>query len=197
MPTQEEIEAQAAQEKTATEALSATEAKPSGTTEHMIPKSRFDEVNQAKKELQERLETLEKESKERLEKQLQEQGKYKELAEERAKQLAELQPKAEQIEIYETTLKGVLNSQIAQIPEDRRTLVPSALSTKDQLDWIAQNQKLLLKSTPFNIGAGEGNNGSEESKTEITPAIAKGAKLFNLSDEQVTKIKNRKPEEAD
>ena len=87
-----------------------------------------------------RLAVVEKENQERLEKQLEEQGKFKELAEERAQQLAEALVKAEKLEDAQEALKKVLESQIEQIPEDKRKLVPDKLSTEEQLKWIANNR---------------------------------------------------------
>ena len=129
----------------------------------------------ANKAAAERLAAIEKEGQERLEKQLAEQGKYKELAEERAKAIAEMQPKADQLEAAQATLKLVLTAQIEQIPEDKRSLVPNKLSTEDQLEWISQNRGLLSKKTPFNIGAGQqgGTDNGGESLTAEELAICK------------------------
>lgn len=61
--------------------------------EHMIPKSRFDEVNAKQKELVDQLAKIEADRVAAERKALEEQGKHKELAEQRAKQLAEMESK--------------------------------------------------------------------------------------------------------
>ena len=144
----------------------------------------------ANKSALERLSAIEKEGQERLEKQLQEQGKYKELAEERAKALAEMQPKADQLEAAQATLKLVLNAQIEQIPEDKRSLIPSKLSTEDQLEWISQNRALLSKSKPFDIGAGKQGGTGNEGDT-LTAEELEYCKKMNVKPEDYAKAKKK------
>ena len=136
----------------------------------------------------EKLAAMEKENQDRLEKQLKEQGKYKELAEERAKALAEMQPKADQLEAAQATLKQVLAAQIEQIPEDKRSLVPDKLSTEDQLEWISQNRALLSKKTPFNIGAGQ-QGGTDNGGDSLTAEELAMCKKMNVSPADYAKQK--------
>jgi len=133
-----------------------------------------------------RLATIEKENQERLEKQLTEQGKYKELAEERAKALAEMQPKADQLEAAQATLKLVLAAQIENIPESKRSLVPSKLSTEDQLEWISQNAGLLSKSPSIDQGSGK-LGGTQDATVDLTPEQREIAKKMNVKPEDYAK----------
>ena len=142
----------------------------------------------ANKQAADRLATIEKENQDRLETQLKEQGKYKELAEERAKALAEMQPKADQLEAAQATLKQVLAAQIEQIPEDKRSLVPDKLSTEDQLEWISQNRALLSKKTPFNIGAGQ-QGGTDNGGDSLTAEELAMCKKMNVSPADYAKQK--------
>jgi len=144
---------------------------------------------EANKNAADRLAAIEKENQERLEKQLQEQGKYKELAEERAKLLAEMQPKADQLEAAQATLKQVLAAQIEQIPEDKRTLVPGKLSTEDQLDWIAQNRALLSKTKPIDVGAGKLGGSADNGSADLTAEELEMAKKMNVKPEDYAKSK--------
>jgi len=138
-------------------------ASSASNDEHMIPKSRLDEVLKANKDLQVKLEQVEKERQEQLEAQLKEQGRYKELAEQRAKELAELKPKAETVDTYEATLISVFNTQLAEIPENMRGLIPD-------------------------IGAGK-QGGSAPETLELTPEELETAKQFGMSPEEYAKYK--------
>lgn len=164
-------------------------------SEHMIPKSRYDDANKKYQDEKKRADALEKANKESADAQLKEKEDFKTLYEQAQGTITELKPKAEIVDQAEETLKEVLTSQVEQIPEDRRQLIPTELSTKKQLDWISKNRALLLKPSATDIGAGK-KGGSEDTKTKITPAIQKGIDAFNLSQEQVENIQKRKPLEG-
>ena len=144
----------------------------------------------ANKAAAERLSAIEKENQSRLETQLKEQGKYKELAEERANKIAELQPTADKLEAAQATLKLVLAAQIEQIPEDKRGLVPNKLTTEDQLEWISQNRALLSKSKPFDIGAGK-QGGTDNGGESLTPEELAIAKKMGVKPEDYAKSKKK------
>lgn len=168
-------------------------AEPSAETknaenQYMIPKSRFDEINEENKKLQARLDALETESQKRLETQLAEQGKYKELAEERAQKLAEAQAKADQLEATQAVLSNYLKSQIEEIPEDNRSLIPDTLPVEQQLDWIARNRSKLIKPAAPNIGAGQ-RGGSGEQTVNLTAEEMEISKRFKMSPEEYAKFK--------
>lgn len=158
-------------------------------TEHMIPKSRLDEVLDSNRKLQERIEAVEKERAEQLEKQLQEQGKYKELAEQRAQELANLQPKAKLVDEYEETLKSVLAAEIATLPEEYQDVVPDGLSTKQQIDWLAKNKAKFMKADAFDIGAGKRGIKKNEKTAELTPEEIETAHSFGYTPEEYAKMK--------
>ena len=175
-------------EKQVASAESSAETKKT-ENEHMIPKGRFDEINNANKKLQERLDALERESHERLEAQLKEQGKYKELAEERAQKLAKAQAKADQVEVYQEVLSKHLQAQIEIIPEDKRSLIPDTLPVDEQLAWIARNRALLTKLAPPDVGAGR-RGGSQEESVELTPEEMQIAKDYGMTAEEYAKYKD-------
>jgi len=136
-----------------------------------------------------KIELIEKENQKRLEAQLTEQGKYKDLAEERAQQLAKAQAKAEKVEAYQEVLSKHLTAQIEEIPEDMRSLIPSSLPVEDQLDWIAVNRAKLVKPLAQKIGAGE-RGGSQEKSVDLTDEERAIARKFNMTDEEYAKNKN-------
>jgi seryl-tRNA synthetase len=156
--------------------------------ENMVPQSRLNEMAEKNRQLQERLDATEKERQDQLEKQLQEQGKWKELAEQRAQELATLKPKAEQVDTYEATLKKVLDAEIATLPEEYQDVVPEGLSTKDQLDWLAKNKSKFMKAEPFDIGAGK-RGVKPEKKTELSEEEKDMARQYGMSEEKYAEYK--------
>jgi phage I-like protein len=156
--------------------------------EHMIPKSRLDEVLDSNRKLQERLDATEEERQEQLEKQLSEQGKWKELAEQRAQELASMKPKADLVDEYETVLKEQLTAEIATLPDEYQDVVPDGLSTKDQLRWLAKNKAKFMKAEPYDIGAGKKGT-KPDKKAELSPEEREIARMYNISDEEYVKYK--------
>ena len=163
-------------------------ASPASPSEHMIPKSRLDEVLESNRKLQEQLTRTEKERQDQLEAQLKEQGKWKEIAEQRANEMAALKPKAEQVEAIEVTLKEVLATQIAELPENLRSLVPDDLTTQQKLSWLSKNKALLLKPKAVDIGAGK-QGGSAPEGTTLSPEEMEFAKAFGVKPEDYAKRK--------
>jgi len=156
--------------------------------EHMIPKSRFDEVIKANKEMTDRLTAIEKASKEAEEKRMVDQQKYAELADLRLKEIEALKPKAAVAEESEKVLKSVLDAQIAEIPESLRGLVPEGLTIPQTLGWIAKNKALLLKPAGFDIGAGN-RGGNAPATIDLTQEEISAAKRLGVKPEEYAKYK--------
>ncbi len=160
--------------------------------EHMIPKSRLDEEIKKRKESEKTLAALEKEKASATEKHLEEQGKYKELAEDRATTIGELQPKADMVESYEKTVADILVAEIEALPEAARELVPSELSDQQQLNWIAKNKTNLSKPNAFDIGAGKRGSENGEIIVDLTAEEKQAAKNMNVSEKDYAKNKKIK-----
>ena len=90
------------------------------------------------------------------------------------------------IPAYEETLTKVLAAQVAELPEDKRGLVPDALTTQQKLDWIAKNAAILKAPAPFDIGAG--SRGGSQKPVNITAEQHEMAVRFGMSD--VENLKN-------
>lgn len=156
--------------------------------EHMIPKSRFDEINTKAKKLEDELRKIEEERQKEIEERLVEQQQYKELAEKRGKDLAELQAKAQKVDAYEQTLTAVYEASLQELPEDMRDLVPEELSIQQKLNWLSKNKARLLKPISPDLGAGKrGGGGSSDAK--LTPEEADIAKRFGMTPEEYAKYK--------
>jgi ribonucleoside-triphosphate reductase len=191
MPTPEEIKAAEVAKKAADEAAAkqAEEVKNKGDNEHMIPKSRFDEVNDEKKKLADRLAQIEAEQKIETEKRLIEQQEYQKLAETRGKELADLQPKAAKVDAMEKTLVDVLTAQVAELPEDKRGLIPDELSTQQKLNWLAKNAAILKAPAAIDVGAGKHGAESGVDIKSLTPEELAIAKRAGISAEDYAKNK--------
>jgi DNA repair exonuclease SbcCD ATPase subunit len=162
--------------------------------EHMIPKSRFDEINTHYKDALKKAEAAEKALKEAQEIRLKEKEDYKALYEQTTSELSELKPKAEQFEAYKETMQALFDAQVEEIPEELRALIPDEMSVKQKIDWIAKNKKLLLKPVGPDIGAGQRGAQGGTGSAEITPTMRKGAQVFGLTDEQLKRVAKRNAE---
>ncbi len=147
---------------------------------------RFNEVNEKNKKLALQLEQVESDKKDETEQRLADQEKWEELAKNRGVELADAKAKAARVDSYEETLASVLEAQAAQIPKEYRALIPEELTTQQKLDWIAHNKQLLMKSTPFDIGAGK-RGGTKEESVDLTVEQKQAAKDAGVSNEDYAK----------
>jgi hypothetical protein len=159
----------------------ASDAKPS---EHMIPKSRLDEVIAEREDARKETAKLKTEQETAKQDALKEQGKWKELAEERATKLADAEVKAGMVEAYEKTLKETLAAQLAELAPEVQALVPEELSTPQKLSWLAKNKATLQKPMAMDIGSGKRGGGNKETKVELTPEQLQVAKTFGYTPEE-------------
>jgi type IV secretory pathway VirB10-like protein len=170
------------------EQVSTPPAPPATQGEHMIPKSRLDEVLALNKTFADRLAALEQERKDEVEKRLAEQNQWKELAEKRGAELTEAQGKAAKVAEYEKTLESLLEKQVGEIPEEKRALIPTYGTTQQRLEWIAANRAILTAPKPFDIGAGK-QGGAEGKKIELTAEELEVARKFGMTPEDYAKYK--------
>lgn len=154
--------------------------------EHMIPKSRLDEVIKEKKDLADRLAAIEKANHDAEEQRLIEANNYKTLYEQAKAEAEGLKPKASIAEESEKVLQSVLESQIAELPESMRGLVPDMM-TNQKLAWLAKNKTLLMKEKPFDIGAGKNGGGNNEDISALSQEQIDLAKRAGISAEEYAK----------
>lgn len=83
--------------------------------EPYIPKSRFDEVNQAKKDAEAKLAEYEEKERKAEEKKKRQEGKYEELLTEKDATIAELTSKTESLSAMETALNAQTETQLKEI----------------------------------------------------------------------------------
>lgn len=117
----------------------------------MIPKERFDEVNQKYKELAVQVEEMQK-AKEAMEAQLQQ---MKQASEQTSSSIKETTEKLEgQVKQYENLMNQMLETKLQSIPEEMQELIPEGLNTEQKLAWInkAESKGLFKPKEKVVIG---------------------------------------------
>lgn len=132
-----------------------------GATEHMVPKSRLDQLNNELKALRAEQAQAQKERDEAARKAAEEQGKFKELYEGAQTQVAALAPKAELADKLAEMVAAQLKAEVDGWPEEVKAILPT-----DPTDILAfmdavgkarpLAQKLSTAPTPPPAGNGRG-----------------------------------------
>lgn len=140
-------------------------------SDRMIPKSRFDEVNQKFKDVQSQLDALLSEKKEADRKAQEERGKYQELYENTTKEYTQVKSQYESVENRAKELEGVINglleTKLTAIPEDFRDLIPGNLTPEQKLDWINKAEAKGLFSKKEQKPIGESSNPSHAQSFDL------------------------------
>lgn len=130
--------------------------------EHMIPKSRFDEVNQNYKQMKEQLDKLLADKAEQERKVQEEQGQFQELYKSASEQLNDFKSKTEQFESRTKELEGVigqlLEAKLSDIPEEFHDIIPDNLGAEQKLAWIERAQTKGLFGAKAQSPIGESTN---------------------------------------
>lgn len=144
-------------EKPETKAQEETDSKQQ---EHMIPKSRFDEINTRYKQVQAQLDELTSAQKAAETKAQEEAGEFRQLYE-------ELKTTHTVMETRNKELEGVigelLTSKLAEIPKEFHDLIPDNLLTEAKLSWITKAEEKGLFGKKQQQPVGEQTNGNEYS----------------------------------
>ena len=171
------------------------ETEKTGKREALIPRDRFDDVNEKRKAAEAEVEKLKAEQKAETDKRLEKQEEWKELAEKRGEELLELKDSDAKVVSMEKTLDSMLEAEIEKLPEDMRKMVPEKLSTQGKLDWLAENGDLLSKPGAFNIDAGKKGGKKKEIKIkDLSAGERQTASDFGMTEEEYVKYKDEKEE---
>lgn len=138
---------------------STTPAAAQNSEQHMIPKSRFDEVNQRAKEAEARLAELQANAEKAKQAQMEEQQQYRELYEQAQAKLAEMSTFQETATKYQQALQATNEARLARIPEAQRALVPDYDDPVKLGAWLDNAESLLTapaKPTPPKADGGAG-----------------------------------------
>lgn len=108
--------------------------------EHMIPKSRFDEVNTKYKDIQAKLDAITSEKLQAEIKSQEEAGEFKQLYETTSQEFSEMRTQFEAVESLNKELTGViqglLETKLKSVPEEFHELIPENLSVAQKLAWV-------------------------------------------------------------
>ena len=138
-----------------------TETEP---TEHMIPKSRFDEVNDKYKELVKAQEKAAKAQEEAERQRLEKQNEFQKLYQGAQEQVKALTPYKERFEAMLTQTKERNEERVKAIPKDKQGLVPEYDDPLKLASWLDTNEATLLAkptAPSLNGGAGKGGQGGD------------------------------------
>lgn len=134
----------------------------------MIPKTRFDKINNKYKELQSEKELLKSELEDY-------QYLYKS-TEEKANELSgqikglekDIKARESRIERLEKTIDTLIQHKLSNIPEEYHDLIPENLAVEEKLLWVAKAEEKGLFSSAINVGLlriGEQTNSKPSKKT--------------------------------
>lgn len=141
--------------------------------EHMIPKSRFDEINSKYKDIQTKYDEIIKQQEEHDKKQKEEQGKFEELYKSASGELEGYKTKNQEHETkvkeLETVIQGLLDTKLSTIPEELHEIIPENLSIVQKLDWINKaEQKGLLKTVKSDTPLSNPTNYKQQTDIDFT-----------------------------
>jgi hypothetical protein len=148
-----------------TELKGEDETKENHKDDIMIPKKRFDEINNKYKQLAKELQDLKDAQ--------QAKSEVKEEPKEEVKEVKEdvVDPKLKdlekQIQSFQTIINDMYESKLKTIPVDMQELIPEGLTIEQKLAWInkAEEKGLFKKKTMVEIGQPL-NHSTEQSKQE-------------------------------
>lgn len=126
-----------------------TTSEKSEKQEQSIPHSRFKEVNDRKKELEEKLRQIQEDQEKSERQKKEEQGQYKELLEEAKQKEAELLKKAQLADEAMETISSMNEQMIQELPEELRTVAESAkgnMTPTAYNRWLIENRPSMMKA---------------------------------------------------
>lgn len=150
-------------------APSAETLNPGTPQEHMIPKSRFDEINARMKKAEDALAEQQRAAEDAERARLAEQGKYQQLYEDATSKATTLETTLKERETaltrYQEAFQAMLTKRLEAAPEHIRALLDK-MDALDALTWLDENADKLApaKPAPPNTNAREGTRttGSRE-----------------------------------
>lgn len=152
----------------ATEPLNQTEG------DNRIPYSRFQQVNEEKKALQDKVKAFEEAEAERQRLKAVEEGRFQDI-------IKDLEPKAKRVDELTQALRDALKEELEAIPSDMHDLIPEGDITT-QLVWIKKARKagVFNKPTPpvTNIGEPGDKPAPQREEPEGTRNVRDIAKQF-------------------
>jgi hypothetical protein len=148
-----------------------------------IIKETRDEAKQRRLDLKK----LEDQKREEETKRLEEEGKWKTLAEKHAAEIETLKPTAERLTLLEQKMQATNEVRVKRIPEAMRSVIPTDYDPIKLSDWLDKNEGLL--TTPSAPTGDGGQRGDGKKPDTLTPDELAMAKRMGLTPEQYMKAK--------
>ncbi|PGZ29492.1 hypothetical protein COE50_22015 [Bacillus anthracis] len=147
------------------------EASKTTQNEHMIPKSRFDEVNTELKDLKAQLESFTKAKAKDEKAKAEKLGEFEQLyrtADEQVKELSTKHETASQrVTALEGILGGMLETKMSAIPEEFHELIPEGMSLEQKLSWLDKAQAKGMFKKADDVVIGEATSRKAEPKVDV------------------------------
>lgn len=142
--------------------------------EVMIPKSRFDEVNNKYKEVQAKLDALLNEKAEAERKAAEQKGEFEKLYKETSKELEETQAKYKSADKRAKELEAIitemLNARLENLPEELRDIIPEGLTPEQKLAWIDKAERKGLFGNKAEEPVGGATNPPQQQSINLDDA---------------------------
>jgi hypothetical protein len=121
---------------------------------------------------------------------LAEEGRYKELAETQAREIADLAAHKERAESLDKLFREMNQKRIEQIPETMRKAVPMKYAPEELANWLNDNWAMLTQKPAPDLDAGAGGSGGN-TPVRLDEEERQIAAKFGMTPEQYAKMKAR------
>lgn len=140
--------------------------------EIMIPKSRFDEVNNAYKELKAKLAELEEAHKKKEQEEAEKRGEFESLYNQTKADLEKVtqnyKTTQKRVEVLEGVINELLEAKLENIDEKYHDLIPENLTPEQKLAWVVKAEKKgLFGNTNAEIPLGEPTNPKAKEEVNV------------------------------
>jgi hypothetical protein len=151
--------------------------------EHMIPKSRFDEVNDNFKQLQQQLQDLQNAKEQEELEAKKKKGEFEELYNGAQSELQTFKEQSEtataRVEALEAVIQTLVDAELEGVPEDMVGLIPETFTAEQKLSWITTAKQKGLFGTQAppvnekeNQPLGQGTNNQGQGTPDLTTMSA-------------------------
>ena len=146
--------------------------------DHMIPKARFDEVNNELKKLRTAQAKAAKEQEEAERKRLEKQNEFETLYNDAQKQVESLTPFKERYEAHLTQTKERNEKRVSELPKEMQGLVPEYDDPLKLANWLDSNEGLLSKKvTAPSLDGGAGRTSGNSNALSLDEIKEQAARL--------------------
>lgn len=126
-------------------------------------------------------------------KQLEEDGKFRTIAEQQAVDLARLKPIEERAATLEKIIRDSNEARVKNVPDQFKNMIPLEYAPEKLQAWLNANESLLTKPPAPNYDAGAGGSGGGSGTPKLTAEEIDIAKRSGLTPEQYAAAKAKLP----